>query len=195
MNTASTASQNVRDAAKDARDGLREVKKAAGEASGDIAADLQALRDDFAKLAEQVGEILGTKGNAAWQKARSSVDDMVAGAQDTGREAVDAVREVSDNFVEAIDESIKTRPYTTLAIVAGSRIPVRRDVAALKPVGAVRRRRGIERAETAMFKSLMHDMVLAVQTRTGITASFIVWLDRRRAGGVDRLRVSLRCRL
>jgi ElaB/YqjD/DUF883 family membrane-anchored ribosome-binding protein len=118
MNTASTASQNVRDAAKDARDGLREVKKAAGEAPGDIAADLQALRDDFAKLAEQVGEILGTKGNAAWQKARSSVDDMVAGAQDTGREAVDAVREVSDNFVDAIDESIKTRPYTTLAIAA-----------------------------------------------------------------------------
>lgn len=118
MNTASTASQNVRDAAKDARDGLREVKTAAGAASGDIAADLQALRDDFAKLAEQVGDILGTKGNAAWQKARSSVDDMVAGAQDTGREAVDAVREVSDNFVEAIDESIKTRPYTTLAIAA-----------------------------------------------------------------------------
>jgi uncharacterized membrane protein len=27
-----------------------------------------------------------------------------------------------------------------------------------------------------MFKGLMHDMVLAVQTRTGITASFIVWL-------------------
>ena len=27
-----------------------------------------------------------------------------------------------------------------------------------------------------MFKSLMHDMVLAVQTRTGITASFVVWL-------------------
>jgi ElaB/YqjD/DUF883 family membrane-anchored ribosome-binding protein len=118
MNTASTASQNVRDAAKDAREGLREVKTAAGAASGDIAADLQALRDDFAKLAEQVGEILGTKGSAAWQKARSSVDNMVAGAQDTGREAVDAVREVSDNFVEAVDESIKTRPYTTLAIAA-----------------------------------------------------------------------------
>ena len=26
------------------------------------------------------------------------------------------------------------------------------------------------------FKGLMHDMVLAVQTRTGITTSFIVWL-------------------
>src|ERR1700731_3458268 len=27
-----------------------------------------------------------------------------------------------------------------------------------------------------MFKSLMHDMVLAVQTRTGITTPFVVWL-------------------
>ena len=118
MNTAATAPQNVRDAANDAREGLRDVKKAANEASGDVQADLQALRDDFARLAEQVSEILGTKGSAAWQKARSSVDGMVAGAQDTGREAVDAMREVSDHFVDAIDESIKTRPYTTLAIVA-----------------------------------------------------------------------------
>jgi len=118
MNTASTASQNVRDAAKDAREGLREVKTAADAASGDMQRDLQALRDDFARLAEQVSEILGNKGSAAWQRARSSVDDMVAGAQDSGREAVDAVREVSDNFVEAVDESIKTRPYATLAIVA-----------------------------------------------------------------------------
>jgi ElaB/YqjD/DUF883 family membrane-anchored ribosome-binding protein len=118
MNTASTASQNVRDAAKDAREGLREVKTAADAASGDMQRDLKALHDDVARLAEQVSEILGNKGSAAWQKARSSVDDMVAGAQDSGREAVDAMREVSDNFVEAVDESIKTRPYTTLAIVA-----------------------------------------------------------------------------
>jgi len=119
MNTAATASQNVRDAAKEARDGLRDVKQAANEASGDIQADLQALRDDFARLADQVSTILGNKGSAAWQQARASVDDIMAGAQDTGREAVDAMREVSDNFVDAIDESIKTRPYTTLAIVAG----------------------------------------------------------------------------
>jgi ElaB/YqjD/DUF883 family membrane-anchored ribosome-binding protein len=47
------------------------------------------------------------------------MDDAMSEAQDKGREAVSAVREVSDHFVEAIDESIKTRPYTTLAIVAG----------------------------------------------------------------------------
>jgi len=29
------------------------------------------------------------------------------------------VSDVSDNFVDAIDASIKSRPYTTLALVAG----------------------------------------------------------------------------
>ena len=46
-------------------------------------------------------------------------------------EAVDAVREVGDNMVDAIDESLKRRPYTTLALAVGHRLPVRRDVAAL----------------------------------------------------------------
>jgi ElaB/YqjD/DUF883 family membrane-anchored ribosome-binding protein len=80
---------------------------------------LQALRDEFARLAEQVADIVANTGNAAWRRAKSSMDDVVADAQDKGRDAASAVREVSDHFVEAIDESIKTRPYTTLALVAG----------------------------------------------------------------------------
>jgi ElaB/YqjD/DUF883 family membrane-anchored ribosome-binding protein len=36
-----------------------------------------------------------------------------------GQEAVEAVREVGDNVVDAIDESLKTRPYTTLALAVG----------------------------------------------------------------------------
>jgi ElaB/YqjD/DUF883 family membrane-anchored ribosome-binding protein len=119
MNTGASASHDVKDTAKDAREGLREVGKAAKDASGDIARDLQALRDDFSRLAEQVGDILGNKGNAAWQRARANVDDVVAGARDKGRDAAGALREVSDNFVDAIDESIQTRPYVTLAIAAG----------------------------------------------------------------------------
>ena len=38
------------------------------------------------------------------------MEDAVSEAEDKGREAVDAVREVSDHFVEAIDESIKRGP-------------------------------------------------------------------------------------
>lgn len=118
MNTASTASSNLRETAKDARDGLRQVNKAASEASGDIQSDLAALREDFSRLAEQIADIVANQGSKAWRRARSTVDDVVSDAQDKGREAAGAVREVSDNFVDAIDESIAKRPYTTLALVA-----------------------------------------------------------------------------
>jgi ElaB/YqjD/DUF883 family membrane-anchored ribosome-binding protein len=119
MNMASTVSQNANDMAKDAREGVRGVGEAASAASGDIQNDLQALRDDFGRLAEQVGDILANTGNAAWRRAKTSVDGVVSDAQDKGREAVGAMREVSDNLVGAIDDSIKERPYATLAIVAG----------------------------------------------------------------------------
>ena len=119
MSSASTVSHNIRDTAKDAREGVREINKAATAASGDIESDLQSLRDDFSRLAEQVGDILANKGTTAWQRARSSVDGVVSDAQDKGREAAGAMREVSDNFVDAIDETLKNRPYAALAIVAG----------------------------------------------------------------------------
>jgi ElaB/YqjD/DUF883 family membrane-anchored ribosome-binding protein len=119
MNTASTASQNIRDTAKDAREAAREVRQSASEASADMQNDLQKLRDDFHRLADQVAEILANRGNAAWRRAKSSVDDAFADAQGKGTDAVSAMREASDHVVGVIDESIKTRPYTTLALVAG----------------------------------------------------------------------------
>jgi ElaB/YqjD/DUF883 family membrane-anchored ribosome-binding protein len=117
MNSTS-ASDQARDAVKEARDGVHEAAGAASAASGDIQRDLQALRDDLGRLAEQVADIFTDQGNAVWQRAKSSVDDAVTVAQDRGSEAVGAVRDVSDNFVEAIDESLKRRPYTTLALAA-----------------------------------------------------------------------------
>ena len=119
MTSAATASQHLRETAKDAREGVREMGKAASAASGDIQSDLQALREDFSRLAEQVGDILANKGTAAWQRAKLSVDDAMTDAKDTGQQAADTMRGISDSFVEAIDESIKTQPYTTLAIAAG----------------------------------------------------------------------------
>ncbi len=111
MNTASTAS-------KDAREGLRDVKAAAGEASGDIRDDLAALREDFGRLAEQFADIVANQGGKAWRRARGTLGDVVSDAQDKGRDAASAVRDVSDNFVDAIDDSLAKRPYTTLALVA-----------------------------------------------------------------------------
>ena len=112
------ASNTVRDAVKDARDTAKDVSKAAAAGGEDIQGDLKSLRDDVAKLTQQLADILSSRGGAAWETARSNVEGVISGAQATGQEAVDAVREVGDNVGEAIDESLKQRPYTTLAIAA-----------------------------------------------------------------------------
>jgi ElaB/YqjD/DUF883 family membrane-anchored ribosome-binding protein len=119
MGNASTVSNNMRDATSEAREGVRDMGRAAGAASGDLQEDLQMLRDDFSRLAQQVADIVANSGGAAWQRARSGVDGVMSDAQDKSQEAVDAMREMSDKFVEAVDESIKNRPYTTLAIAVG----------------------------------------------------------------------------
>jgi ElaB/YqjD/DUF883 family membrane-anchored ribosome-binding protein len=118
MNSASIASQNIREAAKDVPEESSEVKKTTSAASDDIQADLQALRGEFARLAHQVGEILNGKGHAAWRSARAVVDEALAAAQEKGHEAAGVVGDVSNDLVETIDESLAKRPYTTLAIVA-----------------------------------------------------------------------------
>jgi ElaB/YqjD/DUF883 family membrane-anchored ribosome-binding protein len=119
MNTASTAPASGRESTQDVREAARDARKAAGEHAGNLERDLQALRDDFRRLAEQVGGIVTDTGAATWRQAKSRVDEALADAQDKGRDAASAVREVSDHFADALDESLKTRPYTTLAIVAG----------------------------------------------------------------------------
>jgi len=119
MGNASNVSSNMRDATGEAREGVRDMGRAAGAASGDLQKDLQMLRDDFGRLAQQVADIVANRGNAAWQRARSGVDVAMSDAQDKGQQAVDAMREISDKFVETVDESIKNRPYTTLAIAVG----------------------------------------------------------------------------
>jgi ElaB/YqjD/DUF883 family membrane-anchored ribosome-binding protein len=107
-----------------ARDTVNEAKGAAPDAgnaaaSGDIRDDLAALRDEVARLAQQIADILPVRGEATWRKAKSNVEGVITEAQDKGMEAVDAVREVGDNMLDAVDRSLKERPYTTLALAIG----------------------------------------------------------------------------
>jgi ElaB/YqjD/DUF883 family membrane-anchored ribosome-binding protein len=57
------------------------------------------------------------KGQA--RRAKASVDSAFSDMQDKGRETVDAFRDVADTFGDAVEDSLKKRPYATLAIVAG----------------------------------------------------------------------------
>jgi ElaB/YqjD/DUF883 family membrane-anchored ribosome-binding protein len=113
------AKETVQETSRDARDAIKESSGAAAAASGDIQADIQALRDDVARLAQQIADIFAAQGGKAWGHARAGVDEALADVESRGREAVDAVREVGDNMREAIDTSLQERPYTTLALALG----------------------------------------------------------------------------
>ena len=112
-------SNAMHDMSKEAKEAVRESGKAVSKASGDIQADLAAMRDDVTKLTSQLADIMASRGGVAWRKAKANVEGVVTDVQDKGMEAVDAVREVGDNVVDAIDESLKKRPYTTLALAVG----------------------------------------------------------------------------
>ncbi len=117
--TSSTIRDTVRDTVREAQGAARETSRAAAAASYDIQADVQSLRNDVARLANQISDIFSSRGNAAWSRAKSNVEGVVSDVSAKGQEAVDAVREVGDNMVDAIDESLKHRPYTTLALAVG----------------------------------------------------------------------------
>jgi len=117
--TSSTIRDTVRDTVREAQEAARESSRAAAAASYDIQADVQSLRNDVARLANQISDIFSSRGNAAWSRAKSNVEGVVSDVSAKGQEAVDAVREVGDNMVDAIDESLKHRLYTTLALAVG----------------------------------------------------------------------------
>jgi ElaB/YqjD/DUF883 family membrane-anchored ribosome-binding protein len=114
-----TIRDTVRDTVKDAREAVRESGRAVSDASGNAQADLESLRGDVRRLTEQISDIVASKGHAALNRARSSVEGVMSEATAKGQEAVDAVREVGDKMLDAVDESLKKRPYTTLALALG----------------------------------------------------------------------------
>src|SRR5437660_10591655 len=92
----------------------------------DIEKQLETLREDISQLTEQVADLIGqakddamaqVKGQA--RRAKAQADSMLSDAKETGREAVDAFRDVADTLGHAVEDSIKRRPYATLAMVAG----------------------------------------------------------------------------
>jgi ElaB/YqjD/DUF883 family membrane-anchored ribosome-binding protein len=98
-------------------------KKSSITAAEDIGNDLQTLRTDVTRLAEQFGEALSTTSHEALgdmkvqiRRIKENVDSIVSDASDRGREAKDAVREVAENSVETLEESLRSRPLTTLGM-------------------------------------------------------------------------------
>lgn len=95
------------------------AREKAAKAAGDIQGDLQELQADVAKLTQQLTDIVAAKGSEVWRLARENVDELVGEAGARGKDAANAMRDVTNTLTDAIDESIERRPYTTLAMVLG----------------------------------------------------------------------------
>ena len=67
--------------------------------------DIEAALDDIA-----------TKGAAAIRNTKAKVDEAVSDATEKGQEALQRARDVRDTVSDVILDSVRTRPYTTLAI-------------------------------------------------------------------------------
>jgi ElaB/YqjD/DUF883 family membrane-anchored ribosome-binding protein len=116
----SNMSHMARDTVSEARGAARDAGKAASASAADIQDDLLALRDDVAKLTQQLAAIATTRGGAAWRKAKTNAGDAIAEAQDKGLEAVDAVRAMGETMIDALDESLEKRPYVILGLALGA---------------------------------------------------------------------------
>lgn len=97
-----------------------------GTTPADVEKQLETLRDDISELTQQVADLVSqAKDNTMAQvksqvhSAKAQVDSALSGAQESGREAVDAFRDVADTFGDALEDSLKRRPYATLAVAAG----------------------------------------------------------------------------
>ena len=85
----------------------------------DIKKDLQSLRDDVSHLAEQISGELSEGGSDALSQAKDRIDYIRQSINEAllerSREAGGAVNELADT----VEETLRNRPMTTLAVVLG----------------------------------------------------------------------------
>jgi ElaB/YqjD/DUF883 family membrane-anchored ribosome-binding protein len=77
-----------------------------------------------APAADALKDDLASKGAEAFRDAKAGVESMISDAGDyagkKGKEAMENMRGVGDTLAVAIDKSVTTRPYTTLALAVAA---------------------------------------------------------------------------
>jgi ElaB/YqjD/DUF883 family membrane-anchored ribosome-binding protein len=98
-----------------------EFQKAAGTVK-DLQRDLEVVREDLTRLAQQVGSIVSAGGNdaigelkAQLNRIRDGVENAISSA---GGKSIDAVKDTTDSM-DALEASVRNRPIATLGIALG----------------------------------------------------------------------------
>ena len=68
------------------------------------------------EYARTAADDIARRGAAAVRDAKSGLDDAMENVSEKGRDAVRGAREMRDTFDDAIRNSVRTHPYTMLAI-------------------------------------------------------------------------------
>ena len=85
--------------------------------------DLQFLRDQFGALTADMARLVDASDQHGsdelknrMSEIRAKVDSAISEGADGGR---DAIRELSENIADAVEESLRERPIATLAVALG----------------------------------------------------------------------------
>jgi ElaB/YqjD/DUF883 family membrane-anchored ribosome-binding protein len=93
---------------------------------GEIQSDLHAVQEDVVKLADHLTELLSDKGENVVDEVRqrvnqlresidTTISDVGAGTRRVVRDGKDGLQDVTD----ALADSVRDRPFTTLALAIG----------------------------------------------------------------------------
>jgi ElaB/YqjD/DUF883 family membrane-anchored ribosome-binding protein len=88
--------------------------------------EIAKLRDDLAQVAQQLGTVADKAADGALdqvraqvQRVKGGIDELFAEASDRGQDAAEAVRDVTETFTEALEDTLHRRPLTTLGLALG----------------------------------------------------------------------------
>jgi len=104
---------------------VREFDKATATVE-DVQRELKVIRDDIARLTEQISTLLSASGSDAVREVkahidrfRETLDDVVGDAGAKGLDAIGSVRESADTLLDSMEDAVRKRPMATLGIALG----------------------------------------------------------------------------
>jgi len=88
--------------------------------------DVDAVKDDISKLADQLSDALDAFTNTArkqsrrgYKRARSNLDSMMSDAADKGNAALAAAQEAAVTLEDTVEDAIVQRPMAAMGLAVG----------------------------------------------------------------------------
>ena len=90
------------------------------------AADVQTFRDEVGRMTQQIAALVAAAAEGAlddmttrMRRARPKIDDLMSEAGEKGKDAADAVRDMTAPVLKGVGETVREHPVATLALALG----------------------------------------------------------------------------